>query len=274
MSAGTLEMIRRHPPIRVAAWTLIAATACVQTAFPLTGGGNLALTVASVLLLSAAMLVDVASVYGLRGAALLFVVAGGGGLIAETVGVHTGFPFGEYSYTGNLGLELLGVPVLVPLAWIMMAWPALVVARRLVGTGWRAPVVGAFALTAWDVFLDPQMVDAGYWVWRYPTPAIPGVDGIPITNFLGWLLVAFLMLTVLNVVLTRPSENATFVIPISVYLWTYVTSVVANVFFWGHPPVALVGGIIMGLIAVPLAISLIREQRTPEQRADDATSHR
>ena len=35
----------------------------------------------------------------------------GGGLLAEAVGVHTGFPFGAYAYSGTLGPELLGVPV-------------------------------------------------------------------------------------------------------------------------------------------------------------------
>ena len=268
MNMPTLPDVRAHPPLRVAAWSLLAATSVVQTAFPLTGGGNLALTMASVLLLSAAMLVDVASAYGPRGALILFVVAGGGGLLAETTGVHTGFPFGAYDYTGTLGPELLGVPVLVPLAWIMMAWPARAVARRLAGgSAWRTPVVGAVALTAWDVFLDPQMVDAGYWTWSHPTPALPGVQGIPITNFAGWLLVSFLMLVVLNAALDRPSADpVNQVIPITVYLWTYVTSVVANLFFWGRPPVAVVGGLIMGLIAVPLAISLIRERRRTRGR--------
>ena len=67
-----------------------------------------------------------------RAAMAVLGVAGGLGLVAEAVGVRTGYPFGGYDYTGTLGAEVLGVPVLVPLAWTMMAWPALVVARVLV----------------------------------------------------------------------------------------------------------------------------------------------
>ena len=44
-------------------------------------------------------------------------VAAGVGLAAEAVGVRTGFPFGDYSYADTLGPTVLGVPVVVPLAW-------------------------------------------------------------------------------------------------------------------------------------------------------------
>ena len=114
----------------------------------------------------------------------LVVVTAGGGLAAEAVGVRTGLPFGDYRYEGTLGPEVLDVPVVVPLAWTMMAYPVLLAARRL--TRRFVPVVGGLGLTAWDVFLDPQMVGDGHWTWADPTPALPGVDGIPLTNYAGW----------------------------------------------------------------------------------------
>ncbi|WP_124711376.1 carotenoid biosynthesis protein [Gordonia insulae] len=250
---------------RVVAWVLFGATVIVQIIFPYTDGGTLSLTVASVLLLTAAVIVDVGVTRGPGAAMILVVVAGGGGLLAETIGVHTGLPFGTYSYSGTLGPEVLGVPALVPCAWIMMAWPALAAARRLVGTRrrWATAAVAALALTSWDVFLDPQMVDQGHWEWRYPTPAIPGVEGIPVTNFVGWMLVSLVMMVLLDRFISRgpstpPPADA---LPIAVYLWTYVSSVLAHAVFFGRPPVALVGGLIMGVVAVPLAINVIREVR-------------
>ncbi|WP_431309282.1 carotenoid biosynthesis protein [Gordonia prachuapensis] len=251
-----------------AAWILFGCAFLVQTAFPFTDGGTPALTVASVMLLTAAVVAHVMSSRGLRAAAVLVVVAGGGGLLAETVGVHTGFPFGSYEYTGTLGLEALGVPVLVPLAWIMMAWPALCAARQLVGARrWATVVVGAWALTAWDVFLDPQMVDQGHWRWAEPEPALPGVEGIPVTNFLGWLLVSFLMMTVLDRLIGPAARGedrgstgpAADLVPVAIYLWTYFSSVIAHAVFFGRPPVAVVGAVVMGVVAVPLVISLVRE---------------
>lgn len=256
------------------AWILLAATIGVQIAFPLTGGGTLPLTVASVLLLASASLVHVAATRGAAAAVALAVVAGGGGLIAESVGVSTGFPFGTYEYTDGLGLKVLGVPVLVPLAWIMMSWPALVVTRRLVramGIAGRrvrpaTAVLGAYALTAWDVFLDPQMVDQGNWVWRYPTPSLPGVADIPLTNFAGWLLVSFLIVGMLDLLIRRDDPYATGssgmdAVPITAYLWTYFSSVMAHAVFFGRPSVALTGGLLMGVIAIPLLVVEIRGRR-------------
>src|SRR4029453_18971441 len=49
----------------------------------------------------------------------------------EAVGLATGVPYGRYTYADTLGPTLLGVPLLVPLAWLMMAWPSWVLAERL-----------------------------------------------------------------------------------------------------------------------------------------------
>jgi hypothetical protein len=89
---------------------------------------------------------------------------------------------------------MLGVPFLVPLAWLMMAWPSRLLADRLtrgVRPGRRAAArVGAAAVVfaGWDVVLDPQMVQAGYWTWAHPRPGLPGIPTVPLTNLAGWLL--------------------------------------------------------------------------------------
>ena len=188
----------RAPGTAPAVWGLVGATVLIQIGYPLAPDAlDTAVTAASVLAFCAASLADAARVHGLRGAATLLAVAGGGGLLVEAVGVRTGVPFGGYAYTGGLGAELLGVPVLVPLAWTMMAWPALVVGRAVAR---RLPValVGGVALAAWDLFLDPQMVDAGHWTWAHPAPALPLVPGVPLTNYAGWLLVAVVMVGALH----------------------------------------------------------------------------
>ncbi|MEX0848350.1 MAG: carotenoid biosynthesis protein, partial [Ilumatobacteraceae bacterium] len=79
----------------------------------------------------------------------------------EHIGTATGIPFGGYSYTGALRPQVAGVPAIVPLAWFAMAVPAREAAHAALGPR-SNPVsrvaVGAVALTAWDLFLDPQMV--------------------------------------------------------------------------------------------------------------------
>jgi putative membrane protein len=243
-------------------WVLVGATVLVQIVYPLVPGTlRTEVTVTSVLVFCAAALADAARVHGVRGPAVLLAVAGGGGLLVEAVGVHTGVPFGPYAYTGDLGAEVLGVPVVVPLAWAMMAWPALVVGRTLAR---RLPVavVGGAALAAWDLFLDPQMVDAGHWTWAHPDPGLPLVPGVPLTNYGGWLVVSVVMVGLLDRLLpphSGPSGPAA-----ALYLWTYGSSVLAHVVFFGRPGSALVGGLLMGALALPFAravwMSAVRAQ--------------
>lgn len=253
--------LARLPRRHLVPWALGAGAVAVQIAFPLTGGGTPALTVVSVALFACASVSHALLTRGPGAAVGLVVVAGGGGLVIEAVGLATGLPFGEYRYTDALGPSLLGVPVVVPAAWTMMSYPALVVGRRLAAARGRGrsatTVLGAWALAGWDVFLDPQMVDAGNWYWLDPTPALPGVPGIPVSNFVGWLLVALVMVATLDRVLpAHPAGDDR--LPLTLWLWTFLSSTMAAAVFFGRPSVALVGGVLMGLVGVPLIVVLRR----------------
>jgi len=237
---------------------LLGGTVVVaQVGYPLTptGAARDALTVGTVLLFAAASLAHALVSRGPRAAAGLLAAAGGGGLLAESVGVASGVPFGGYEYASSLGPAVLGVPLVIPLAWMMMAWPAYLVGVRLARGRAARVAVSAVGLAAWDLFLDPQMVGAGHWRWADPTPALPGVPAVPLTNYAGWVLVAVAVMAVLQrAVPAEPSPADA--VPYALYLWTYASSVLAHLAFFGLPASALWGGLGMGLVAVPLAVSL------------------
>jgi putative membrane protein len=250
---------RPVPPLAVPAG-LAAATVLAQIVYPLVDGdGRDVLTVLTVLLFAAASITSAWRREGPGRAVGLLAVSAVGGFVAEAVGVATGLPFGEYAYAGSLGPRLLGVPVIIPLAWTMMAYPALVVARRCAASRPGKVVVGAVALASWDVFLDPQMTDAGH--WRFAADNGPTLTGIPLLNFAGWLLVALVLLAALTVVApraapgSRPSSRDD-VVPLALYLWTYASSLLANLAFFDRPEVALTGGLAMGVPVLLLARAL------------------
>ena len=119
-------------------------------------------------------------------------------LLAESVGVLTAAVFGPYDYTSVLGPRFLGlVPYIVPMTWFVLVYPSYVVAEWIVPAGWagqrrRLSVagLGATAVTAVDVALDPIMVEAGAWVWHVHGAFF----GIPVRNYIGWWLTAFSVL--------------------------------------------------------------------------------
>ena len=233
---------------------LAGATVLLQIGYPLTRGDvRDGLTVVTVVVFFLASTSHALVHRGARWTGAYVLVTGGLGLVAEAVGTATGVPFGAYDYAGSLGPKLLGVPVVIPLAWAMFAYPCLLVGQRLARTTLGAAAVGGFALASWDLFLDPQMVEAGHWRFADVTASLPGAPGIPVSNYLGWLLVAWLMLGLLQLLGRRDADDR---VPGALFLWTWGSSVLANAVFFGRPLVALTGGVVMGLVAVPYARTL------------------
>jgi uncharacterized membrane protein len=237
---------------------LLAAVVAAQISYPLVEGVVRArLVVVIVILGYAVSLTHAGRMRGGRAAGALVLVTTGGGFVVEAIGVNACVPFGCYEYSSALGPRPLGVAWVIPLAWTWMAWPAWLAAGRLARRRTARVLTAGLGLAAWDLFLDPQMVAEGYWTWSDPSPTLPGVPDVPISNYVGWFAVAVAMMAVLARVsaLNRTGDDSA---PLALYLWTYVSSVVAHAAFLGLPGSAAWGGVVMGLVAVPLGIMLWR----------------
>jgi putative membrane protein len=165
--------------------------------------------------------------------------------LVEFFGSSTGIPFGRYSYTDALQPQLGGVPLLIPLAWLMMLPPAWAVAFFVIKSRTLPPpmpvrltraFIAALAFTVWDLFLDPQMVMWNFWVWEKPGAYF----GIPLVNFLGWFLVSFAFSFFL-----LPSSLPAMPL-LLIYGVTWLLQSFGQVFFWGLPGPALFGFLGMG----------------------------
>lgn len=163
---------------------------------------------------------------GRLGAALLGIIVFLTGLLFESVGVATGWIYGPYHYTEQLGPKFLNlVPFLIPIAWTMMMYPSLVIAEQLVPFRSKGilrtlgvAAVGGVVMTAWDVAMDPMMVYLGNWVWEVSGPYF----GVPLQNFSGWWLTTFAALLIFQVarrwVPRGPASDA----PEQWAVWAYV----------------------------------------------------
>lgn len=171
----------------------------------------------------------------------------------EVLGVTTSFPFGTYEYDlERLGLTAFGVPLLIPFAWFMMLYPCWLISRDLVKSKYLAIPIGALLMSTWDLYLDPQMVNEGYWVWF--------VDGIatkeiPLSNFFGWLLSTATIFAALALVLKPKVSEVSNAIPYVLVLWVWLGSFLVNIVpvspFFNQPAVAVSGFIGMGIILIP-----------------------
>ena len=168
-------------------------------AFMFTFGGQ-----TTVVLGAVAGVLHASSRLGWRTAIGIFVVAFSISLASELTGTTTGYPFGPYSYSTQLG-HLIGgrVPFNIPTSWFYMLYSSLAICGRLLAprddsaSKWRWAAVAAVVLTAWDVSMDPAMVATTHWFWHLPS--LEGAStfrrvllagflyGMPLTNWLGWL---------------------------------------------------------------------------------------
>jgi putative membrane protein len=175
----------------------------------------------------------------------------------EYIGVSSGVPFGKYSYSLVLQPQISGVPALIPLAWMMMLVPAWGIAQAILGgkrgrlKGWYwliFAVVSGAAFTAWDLYLDPQMVAREMWAWEHTG----GVTyfGIPWANYLGWWLTSSLITLII-----RPGNLP--VLPLlAIYAMTWIFQAIGLGFFWGLPGPALAGFVAMGLFVLLAFLSI------------------
>lgn len=125
---------------------------------------------------------------------LVLSVLGGFAYAIETLGLLTGFPYGTFSYSANVGILLFDfIPLTLPFAWV----PLLLGAYAL---GFRKDIVSRFALTivylvTLDFVLDPGAVFLHF--WSYTNDGI--WYNIPLSNFIGWIVsgsIGFMLMSV------------------------------------------------------------------------------
>lgn len=105
-------------------------------------------------------------------------------LTLEILGVQTGLVFGSYGYGQTLGLQLLGVPLLIGINWTIIILGAITIIEKMV----THPILVAFITASFTVFFDwimePVAIAFDYWSWD-------GMD-IPLQNYIAWFVIAFL----------------------------------------------------------------------------------
>lgn len=105
-------------------------------------------------------------------------------LILEMIGVATGKIFGDYYYGNVLGFQLLGVPVVIGLNWVLVILGLLNIIRNYIKNFFWGSLITALACVIFDYLMEPVAVWLGYWVWEK--------DIIPIQNYFSWFIIAFI----------------------------------------------------------------------------------
>lgn len=186
------------------------------------------------------------------------------GSISHTIGAITGIPFGPFTYLENVGpriFDTLAWPI--PLLWILVILNSRGVAR-LILRPWRKMrtygfwLIGITAVLAMllDAAMEPFMaLVKHYWFWQ-PTRIPFTIGSAPVTNVLGWLLTALLILAFATPTLidkrARPTQRPPDYHPLVTWLLALILFAVGTAMnqFWIPVIFSTVIGVTVTLFAV------------------------
>jgi uncharacterized membrane protein len=141
--------------------------------------------------------------------------------LLENTSILTGFPFGHYHYTSDLGPKLFLVPLVIGPAYFGTGYLAWVLSTVLIGdvrpktsafTTFAVPFIASFMMVAWDLGMDPTSSTIRHsWIWEQGG----GYFGVPLTNYLGWFFTVYVFFQVFALYLrfrkaSRDEEEPTF----------------------------------------------------------------
>jgi len=109
------------------------------------------------------------------------------GYVAEWIGVHKNWLFGNYSYGETLGLKFYDIPLIIGVNWFLLVYSSGVLMQQLrIRNVFSRVITGAIILVLLDLLIEPVAVKLDYWHWANNT--------IPLSNYAGWFLLSAVML--------------------------------------------------------------------------------
>jgi uncharacterized membrane protein len=198
---------RSLPPLEAAFWIVLAIYLVLVVGFAW-NPTPLAEWLAAIGIVAAC--VHAALTYGWKDALALLVICVVITFTIENIGVATGLPFGHYHFKLASNLPHVGaIPIIVGPLWFGMGYFSWVLAGTLLGAQARPnrkfelfalPIVAAFVMTQWDVVIDPpNSTISKAWIWHDGGAHF----GVPLSNYLGWLLTSWLFYQAFALYLNR-----------------------------------------------------------------------
>lgn len=279
---------------RVTSWVFALMTVTLQICWPLMWN-RFGISHAVVVCGAAAMLAHAIAAHRSRALIAMTAVVLAAWLI-ERIGTATSVPFGEYRYADkvtylkctsrmlcpvsasatNSVLMVAGIPVIVLLAWFMMAYATHITARHLAHSSLGRWVWATWLLAIWDLYLDPQFIldphlQHGWWLWSDSQAHLPGIPGIPLQNYVGWIVAAAAIQALLLRCLTPTMGVSTMHsrMPVAFAVWTWVGGAIASVRFI-EQPAAAAWGFAAGL---PAALTWLVQRQRAVTRASASDEH-
>ena len=116
----------------------------------------------------------------LKSAFLIFFI----GMVSEILGVNYGLIFGDYVYLDNLGVKILGVPVLIGVNWIILTFITGSLSSFIFKNKYVSIFMGAILMIGLDLLIEPVAPLLGFWIFD--------LQKVPLQNYIGWFVIGII----------------------------------------------------------------------------------
>lgn len=140
------------------------------------------------------------------------------GLGIEIIGINTGVPFGDYTYSSVLGIQLYGTPILIGVNWLMLVYSSVMIMHQFISTIWLKALLASLLMVLLDIFIEPVAIDWNMWTWK--------MTSVPVQNYITWGIAAFIFSLILSFQLKNLNKNK---MAIPVILWQFLFFVILGI---------------------------------------------
>ncbi len=137
----------------------------------------------------------------LKTASKFFMIAASVSFIWEFIGVTTGIPFGQYSYTTSLSPALGPVPLFIPLLWCALGYFCMEASDYY--------IIASALMVSLDLSFDPVFSSSLHlWTWQSQGQYF----GVPLSNFFGWFLASLTFFAIFFLATKRQTKSSSYAI--------------------------------------------------------------
>jgi putative membrane protein len=137
----------------------------------------------AICIISFPLVVSLYKKFGIQKTVVSFFVLSLFALAIEYTGLVTGWPYGHFEYTGELGARIFGIlPWTVGFSWTPLMLGAVAMVYPFTHSKTLRILLPVVVLVVFDLLLDPVAVSVG--MWQFAEQGI--YYGVPFRNFVGW----------------------------------------------------------------------------------------
>jgi putative membrane protein len=138
------------------------------------------------------------------------------GLIAEIIGVNTGYIFGNYSYGSSLGPRILGTPLIIGINWLFLAYTSTSLTDHFFSRPRLTLLIAPVMMVAYDIILERAASVMDMWYWELGSP--------PIKNYITWYIMGLLMVSLIKISGVKTKNPLSGVLLLSQFIFLFLVS--------------------------------------------------